>query len=132
MNKAKAFLTIQQILAADTPTIESVPCPEWGGDVFVRTVSANKQDKFDARYQRNADGVLNLEGYRADMVAMCLCDDNGEFLNPSPSEVTALGGCNGAAVDRIFAVCQVLTGNGPSEKDTEKNSERSAAENDSG
>ena len=126
-------LTIAEILAADDLEVESVECPEWGGQVWVRSINSVKQDAFDQKYSR-VDGELDLRGYRADMVAMCLCDDTGKFANPSAAEITALGTTkNARPVDRIFGVCQRLTGNAPGEaEETEKNLPELAAANGSG
>lgn len=125
------FKSIADILAIDDTVIRTVECPEWGCTFYVRTVSANKKDEFDSRFTRDSDGNLDLIGYRAHMVAMCACDPDGKFLNPTPSEIKALGQKNAIVLDRIFGVCQELTSDTPNE-DLEKNLQLSAAASDSG
>ena len=127
-------LSIAEILAADDLEIEAVECPEWGGQVWVRSINSYKQDGFDQKYSRGPDGELDLRGYRADMVAMCLCDEEGSFTNPTDAEIKALATtANARAVDRIFGVCQRLTGNAPGDAEvTEKNLGELAAANGSG
>lgn len=123
--------TIAEILAIDDTVVEAVECPEWDCTFHVRTVSSDKKDAFDQRFTPK-NGEFDLVGYRAHMVAMCACDAEGKFLDPSPAEVQALGREKSAVVmDRIFAVCQRLTSDTPDE-DLEKNLQQSAAGNGSG
>lgn len=110
MSENGKALTIKDILAADDAEVQPVPCPAWGGVVYVRTISGDKRDAFDMMFQRGADGKQDLVGLRARLVASCICDEDGRFLNPTPAEIKALGSKSGAMLDRVFDACQVLNG----------------------
>lgn len=98
-------LTLEQILSAQDYEIRRVETPEWGGHVYVRTVSANSRDKFEMSFQ-SGDYV----GLRARLVGLSLCDADGNFLQPTDAQVNALGSRSARAVDRVFEVCQEISG----------------------
>ena len=90
-------LNIDDILRADDTEIEAVPCPEWGGTVFVRTITADMRDRLETEFAGLGDKV----GIRAAMVAASLCDEQGTFLCPTPAEVQALGKKSAKPMDRL-------------------------------
>ena len=105
------LLTKQDIINADDMRSEDVNVPEWGGTVRVRALSARQRDAFEATLvsgegkKRRAD----LANVRAKLVGMCLVDDSGARLF-TDAEAVALGAKSGAAMDRVFSVCQRLAG----------------------
>lgn len=113
-------LSIDQILQAEDLQITEVKCPEWGGSVFVRTISANQRDAFELKFA-GADKV----GLRAGLVATALCDEQGAFLNPSEAQVKALGQKASGPLDRIFAA--VMRINAMRQEDIEELEKNSAA-----
>ena len=64
-------LSKDQILAADDRKREQVDVPEWGGHVFIGTMSSRRRDRFEAlQYQTNGKAVeLNLQNFRARQAA---------------------------------------------------------------
>ena len=107
-------LTIADILRADDIEIEPVPCPEWGGTVYVRTITADMRDRLETQFNGREDRI----GIRAAMVAASLCTEAGEFLNPTPAEVAALGTKSAKPVDRVADV--VLRLNKVSDEEIER------------
>ncbi len=107
--------------------IEKVDCPEWGGHIFIRSITADKRDEFEQEFQ--AEGAV---GVRARLVAACMCDAEGKHLEVTPLQVKALGKKSSAVLDRLFGRCMVI--NGMRDEDVavmEKNS-LPAAESDCG
>lgn len=94
-------LTIEQILAANDSGVRKVSCPEWGGDVYVRTLSADERDAFEASVQDT--GIV-----RATLVAVALCSEDGTPLGPSPVQVEALGRKASGPIDRIVEATMEL------------------------
>lgn len=105
------FLTRDQILNAKDGAIETVAVPEWGGHIRVRSLSGAERDAFEAsiteRHGKRVD--VNLDNFRARLVALCAVDDAGAALF-YPSDVVLLGEKSAAALQRVFNVCQRLNG----------------------
>lgn len=106
--KPTNILTKSAILAANDLPSESVPVPEWGGDVLVRTMSGTDRDAFEASLL-DKDG--RMQNVRARLVALSLCDANGARLFED-NEIAALGLKSARALDRVFSVAQRLNGIG--------------------
>lgn len=106
--KPTNILTKSTILAANDLPSESVPVPEWGGDVLVRTMSGTDRDAFEASLL-DKDG--RMQNVRARLVALSLCDANGARLFED-NEIAALGLKSARALDRVFSVAQRLNGIG--------------------
>ncbi len=101
-------LTRDQILSADDLKKELVSVPEWGGDVWVRTLTGDKRDQFEALIveQQTVDALYG-SGIRARFAAWTICDEKGNLLF-TEDDVAELGKKSSAALDRVFEVCQRL------------------------
>jgi hypothetical protein len=97
-------LTLEQILKADDCSIRKVACPEWGGDCYVRTLTADERDKFE----QSVSGLTNGCGVRAALVGIALCDHQGTPLHPSAAQVKALGNKASGPVDRLVEAIMEL------------------------
>lgn len=106
------MLTKEQILgSSDLPT-ESVEVPEWGGTIYIRTMSGSDRDAFE---QSMIDGkkssVGNLANIRARLAVKTVCDASGQRLFDD-ADAEALGTKSAKALDRVFEVAQRLNGLG--------------------
>ena len=110
------ILSKDAILAADDLPRETVNVPEWGGEVLVRTMSGTDRDAFEASLLEK-DG--RMENVRARLVALTLCDPQGDRLFDD-SEIAALGRKSARALDRVFSVAQRLNGIGVDQVDAAK------------
>ncbi len=114
--------------AKDLPT-RRVDVPEWGGHVFVKTLSGVERDSYE-QICENAQKQspkrrkhMNVKGLKALLVVMATVDAEGTPLFKR-EDVPALNRKSGKAIDRIFQVAAELSG--LSEEDIEdlaKNSE---------
>lgn len=122
-----AVLTREQVKAAARRPGVPVPCPEWGGDVLVRSMSGAVLNRYmvrcttregesdDAREQRLAD-------LYAWLVAQCCVDAAGARLF-NLHDVDDLQQMDGAPILRLVSRIRELTGLGEKvEERTEKNS----------
>ena len=104
------FLTLEDIAAAGNKLVtETVPAPEWGGDLLVRMLSASERIAFYVRESERqkaakADGTVDT-AYMARFLVLCLCDqagarlyadDQADWLNALPS--------GGAVIERAYDV----------------------------
>jgi hypothetical protein len=103
-------LTRERILAAATAPPMRVEVPEWGGALWVRSISAGERDT----YERRA-----LEGGRRDLVRamlvmLCAVDGEGRRLF-SEADVELLAGRDAAPMHRVFDAACRLNRIGPQE-----------------
>lgn len=103
-------LSRDQILAADDIKRELVAVPEWGGEVYVKGLSALERDRFEASVLDQSGGgrKIKLENFRARLAALSICDENGKPIFEA-SDIPALGAKSAAALDRVLAVSQRLS-----------------------
>lgn len=116
-------LTKQQIIEAKDLPLETVHVPEWGGEVDVRGLSGADRDSFEDETVKFNGGerVVNVINLRARLCARCMVDEKGERMF-SEDEVAELGRKSGAALARVFAAAQRLSGLSPEDvKELEKN-----------
>lgn len=106
----EAFLSRAEILSAVDKTIERVECPEWGGAVYVRTLTGSERDLFEQSMLddrgRRKGSVPNI---RASLAAKTICDQDGNRLF-TDKDIDSLGTKSAAALDRVFDVAQRLSG----------------------
>src|SRR5690554_443064 len=105
------LLTRDDILnAQDLPT-ERVAVPEWDGEVIVRGLTGAERDAFEQSIveTRGKNTRMNLRNIRAKLVALTVVDEDGNRIF-SDEDAEALGKKSAAALDRIFAVAQRLSG----------------------
>ena len=108
-------LTKSQVLEAqDLPTV-SVPVPQWGGDVLLRTLTGAEREELEKRIERfkRGSGVSGKDSVRAVAIVMCAVDDNGQPLFEE-KDAEALAKKSGAALDRLFD--EILDLNGMSKR----------------
>jgi len=123
------ILTKDEILKADDSKSEFVEVPEWGGAVYVSTMTAKERDIFEADVYRG--GKVEMANLRAKLVALTVVDKEGRKLFQY-KDAELLGKKSARALDRLFAVAQRI--NGLTKEDIEdlaKNSNSGQGENSS-
>lgn len=84
MSESSKLLAWGDIFAATAMPVERVEVPEWGGHVFVRTITAGERDTFEAEMAEvDSRGKLkkkNADLVRGKLAALYLCDANGKRL----------------------------------------------------
>lgn len=108
-----ALLSKDQIFGQDDRKYEIVQVPEWGPDaeVRIRSLTGTERDEYEESLlsQRNGKAKAVLRNYRAKLVALCAVDENGAPLFEK-ADVLRLGNTNAAALDRLYAACERLSG----------------------
>lgn len=109
------LLSREAILKADDLPRRLVSVPEWGGEVFVRTLSGTERDAFEASFVkvkgrgRHRTQERDPTNYSAKLAALCVCDEQGKRLF-SERDVAALAAKSSAALNRIVGEAMALNG----------------------
>ena len=99
------------ILNADDLPREKISVPQWGGDIFVRTLTGTERDDFEQSCitSKGKNKDMNLKNIRARLCVLCICEEDGTRLFDA-RDVESLGKKSASALDLIFAVAQRLNG----------------------
>lgn len=131
------FLTAADILAAVDLERETVPVPEWGGQICVRGMTGAERDTYEATLLsvKGTDVALDKAGMtsaRARICAMCMIDpETGKRLF-TDAQVADLGKKSGRALDRVFSVAQRLSGITKADIDELRKNSKNGQSEDSG
>jgi len=82
----------EEILSANDLPLEKLSIPEWGKDVWIRSMTGEQREEFEDALDkyRNKDGELVRKGiYRAMLAVFVVCDENGKLIF-SESDAVAL------------------------------------------
>ena len=111
MDQKKRLLGRQDIWGASDIVTEEVEVPEWGGSVLVRGLTGKERDQFEASIivGRGKKRDINMRQMRAKLAAHSMVDEQGNLLF-SASDVEALSNKSSAALERVFAAAQKLSG----------------------
>ncbi|MET9086168.1 phage tail assembly chaperone [Streptomyces sp. NPDC004237] len=109
-------LNRDSILKASDIKTETVPVPEWDGDVILRGLTGEELDAYQAsrRQVRNAgtkqqELVLIQDNARASLLVKCIIDESGERVF-TDQDAGLLGMKNGKVLDKLFDVASALSG----------------------
>lgn len=111
------MLTRDQILKCNDIQIEKVSVPEWGGDVFVRSLTGSERDWLEASTVvdkivgkgKKSDREIDMSNFRAKIVSLATCDKDGTAIF-TKDDVLELSKKSAAALQRVFEVAQRLSG----------------------
>ena len=102
------MLDRNSILQMDDLPKEQLSVPEWGGDLWVRTLTGTERDAFEQSMVQKKNKP-NLNNVRARFAVLTICDELGERLF-TDNDAEALGKKSASALDRVFEVAQRLNG----------------------
>lgn len=90
-------LSKDAILAAkDTKLSGEISVPEWGGSVYVKTLTGTERDAFEDAYAQN-----KMKAFRCRFLVLTLCDDAGHRLFED-GDVDSLGKKSSVVINRLF------------------------------
>lgn len=104
-------LNKDQILAADDIELRKVNVPEWGGEVFVRTLTGQGRDRWEAGLEKSKKNGVFLDSIqlRASLLVHCLVDENGVPLF-EVSDVEELSRKSSKPISRLFDIAASMAG----------------------
>lgn len=89
-------LSKSAILLAGDVKLDKVNVPEWGGDVFIKTITGLDRDRFEDGYSEQ-----KMKNFRSRFLVLTLCDEKGERLF-TDAEVEELGRKSSLVLNRLF------------------------------
>lgn len=98
-------LTRADILAAEDLPLAAVDVPEWGGQIFVRAMSALDRAEVEAYLDENPGRVA----LRAIVAVVSIRDEHGARLF-TVDDIPALNEKSSTVLDRVFARAASLSG----------------------
>lgn len=105
------MLTKDMIIAVNDIHTERVEVPEWGGHVFVRTMSLGDKKRYEAElYEIDDKGKVKIKSdgdYKAVMLASCVCNEKGEKLF-TMKDIQAISEKSAAPIERILEVANKM------------------------
>lgn len=104
-------LSKDQIVAAEDREVRSVPVPEWGGEVLLKTMTGTDRNAYENSLIRMQGDVAvpNMANASAKLLARCLVDEDGERLF-SEAEIHELGQKSASVLSRLSEVAQEMNG----------------------
>ncbi len=112
---------LANIQARKNMKVETIDVPEWGGVVYLRTMSAGERDAFEASCMvlgENGDKAKqDLTNFRAKLVSKCVVDETGNRIF-TDDHIPELALEAATVIDPIFGKCQSL--NAMTKDDVEK------------
>jgi len=95
------MLTADDILNSNDFDIKKINIPEWGGDVYIKTMSGSARDTWELYAQSEIEKTSNVN-MRAKMCVLTLCDEKGKLLFDD-KQVSNLGQKSAKALDRVYS-----------------------------
>lgn len=102
------MLTKEQILNCNDVKLEKVAVPEWGGEIYVKSISGKERDAVDS-FIASAGRGSSYPGFRALLCTYAICDETGQSLF-TPSDVQALEAKNAVVLQRVFDKALAVNG----------------------
>ena len=103
-------LTRDAIFAAKFERFKVLRIPEWGGEVWIKAMSAGERDDFEASHRALKDsGHDPLRHLRARLACATVCDEDGNRIFQD-ADVDRLSDHPASALDRIADVAMELCG----------------------
>jgi hypothetical protein len=109
-------LSRDSILEASDIQTETVPVPQWGGDVILRGLTGEELDAYQAsrRQIRNAgtpqqEVLIIQDNARAQLLVKCIVDETGTRVF-TDRDAGLLGMKNGKILDKLYDVAAALSG----------------------
>lgn len=111
------------ILKSKDVQVVSVPVPEWGGDIYLRTISGADRDAWEMDCWGRDNDMMRGRNMRAKLLVRAICDEEGTRIF-TDMDAADLGQKNAKVLDRLFDRAAALNGLREEDvKELEKNSE---------
>lgn len=125
-------LTKEDILNSADINIQPMDVPEWGGTIYIKSMSGKERDEFEASiktYEVTPTGKdksttkVDIKGLKVILISLVVCDKEGKLLF-TRADVDKLNQKSAKPLQNVFEKAQELNGLGEKAiKELTKNSE---------
>jgi len=98
----KPTCTAASILSAVDTVIEPVNVPQWGGTVYVRSMTLPDYTEVEFFIAQQDKTAKRYEETRILLLSKTLCDADGNLLFTDPDDIEALKTKNAGILDRLW------------------------------
>jgi hypothetical protein len=104
-------LTFDQIISSQDLPKELVTVPEWGGDVYIATMTAGDRDAYEMSVANMQNGKMkpDMRNIRAKLVSRCLVDEDGVLIC-TEDKINDLSKKSSKVLDRLFDIASKING----------------------
>jgi len=116
-------LTFAQIIEADDIEMRRVPVPEWGGAIYMKSMTGQDRDNYIGLVQARMVGsgddrkISDYSGLSSHLLQKCMAKKDGSPLF-SPAQVRDLQKKNSGVLNRLQTIAQEM--NGLTDEEVEK------------
>ncbi len=129
------LLNAQQILSVDDAIIEVHQVPQWGGAVYVKSITAAQRGQIEAEaaHYKESKGKNSsfAEEFTVHMAFLGMCDEAGNRLFTTKEQLAELKKRNAAAIAGVAAHVQRLSGFSKEDIEALEKNSNDAQEDDS-
>jgi hypothetical protein len=106
-----AILNRESIRNATDIRTKPVRCPEWGGDVLVRSMKGRERDDFEQSTleTRGGNREVNMANFRTKLLIRTVVDESGQLMFDE-DDIKWLGEKSAAPISRIADEAMKLSG----------------------
>ena len=103
-------LTKEQILQKQDLLIESVDVPEWGGRIYVRSLSGTEREEYEKICSdRSRSKNFDMRGLRVKLIVLSVCDKDGKRIF-GESDEAKLNKKSAAVIEKVFNAAKKASG----------------------
>lgn len=108
MNTRALLLALNANIPTETVNIKDV------GDIKLKGLNAGQRDSWEQHIHNSKNGNESVKNFRASLVCRCIVnnEDGTRVYNDTAADLDEVSSLPAAVVDRLFIVCQKLSGLG--------------------
>lgn len=107
MNTRALLLALNANIPTETVVIKDV------GDVKLKGLNCGQRDSWEQFIHNSKIGNESIKNFRASLVCRCIVNEDGtRVYNDTAADLDEVSSLPAAVVDRLFTVCQNLSGLG--------------------
>lgn len=104
------FLDRDAILSAPDTLTVAVPVPEWGGTVYIRSITVAERERIEKMFQTDQKGRNKVKNLREELLIMSIINPNTGDNIFNRGDINKLSKKSAGASERVFEASLKLSG----------------------
>lgn len=114
------LLSREDILSVNDIEVQELPVPEWGGMIYVKTLTGEERDKIEAAVieinpRSGQPSAARMDKLRSLVAFYGICDETGKRLFTEGKDIALLAKKSASALDRVVAKIESLSKMSPAD-----------------